>query len=75
MALQPFVDRDDEQRIAGVQHVVETDDALRVQRRRGEIEIGGQRLARVIAVEVPEAMGPPSALRMSSTLKDRARSP
>jgi hypothetical protein len=38
-----------------VQHVVETDDAFRMQRRGGEIEIGGECLARVIAIEVPEA--------------------
>ena len=55
-----------------MQHVVEADDALRMQRRRGEIEIGGECLARVIAVDVPEAHRPAERLAvMSSALRSR----
>ena len=42
-------------RVARMQHVVEHDHALRMQSRLGERQIGGERLARMIAVEVPEA--------------------
>ena len=58
MAGEIVGDRRHHQRIAGVQHVVEADNAVPMQQRVDELEIVGQALARVVAVDVHKAQRP-----------------